>query len=220
MSAAATIEPTEPTTKPAATDWPGHATHVLSLVRRLIDYAKDLVGTFQQPGAITRLADHVRHFGTAEIALILARITSGLLRAEALEARLVRIASQPDAEPKPAGASPPRTPRAGPAAPRTSEHPFLANLPSPERIAAEVSRRPIGVVIADICRDLGITPNHPLWQELCVVIRRHGGNVATLLQDIFRRVFRVVPPATVPTAWPALPAPRPATGCTGPPRTR
>jgi hypothetical protein len=215
MSAAATT--TEPTTKPAATDWPGHATHVLSLVRRLIDYAKDLVGTFGQPGAITRLADHVRHFGTAEIALILARITSGLLRAEALEARLVRIAGQPDAEPKPVGASPPRTPRAGPAGPRAPEHPFLANLPSPERIAAEASRRPIGVVIADICRDLGIMPNHPLWQELCVVIRRHGGNVATLLQDIFRRVFRADETAPALPASPVLLAPPSATGCTGPP---
>ena len=215
MSAAATT--TEPNTKSAATDWPGHATHVLSLVHRLIDYAKDLIGTFQQPGAITLVAHRVRLFGTAEIALILARITSGLLRAEALEARLVRIASQPDAEPKPAGASPPRTPRAGPAGPRPAEHPFLANLPSPERIAAEVSRRPIGVVIADICRELGIMPNHPLWQELCVVIRRHGGNVATLLKDIFRRVFREIPPATEPAAEPAPIGPRPATGSTGPP---
>jgi hypothetical protein len=201
MSAAATT--IEPTTQPAAAGQQTHTAHLLGLVRVLIDYAKSLAAAFQQPGAVTRLADHVRAFGTAEIALILARITSGLLRAEALQAKLIRIASQPVAEPKPVDASQPREPRVGPAARRPAEHPCLANMPSPERIAAEVSRRPIGAVIADICRDLGIMPDHPLWEEISLVIVRFGGNLATLCHDIGQRLFPVNRSAPAQPAWSA-----------------
>ena len=42
----------------------------------------------------------------------------------------------------------------------------LTHLPTPEQIAATVRRQPIGAVFADICRDLGIPPSHPLWREL------------------------------------------------------
>jgi hypothetical protein len=218
MSTAATAPSTEPTIQPAATDQPSRAAHLLGLVRRLIDYAKDLAAAFQQPGAITRLADHARGFGTADIARILARITSGVLRAEALEARLVRSACQPDAEPRPVGTPSPRTPRLGPAAPRASEHPNLVHLPSPERIAAEVRRRPIGAVIADICRDLGIMPDHPLWRELSELIVLHGGNLATLYIDINRRMFPAAERIAAEfSARRTVRAPAPATGCTGPP---
>jgi hypothetical protein len=67
-------------------------------------------------------------------------------------------------------------------------------------IAAEVRRRPIGAVIADICRDLGIMPKHPLWRELRLVIIRHGGSLAKLVKDICDRAFER--PAS---AWPAAP---------------
>jgi hypothetical protein len=39
-------------------------------------------------------------------------------------------------------------------------------MPTAEQIAAEVRRRPIGAVIADICRDLRILPSHPLWRDI------------------------------------------------------
>jgi len=217
MSAATTIQATEPTIQPAATDRPSRAAHLLDLVRRLIDYAKDLAATFQQRGLTTGLADHARNFGTADIARILARITSGLLRAQALEARLVRGASHPDVEARPKPPSRPRTPRAAPAAQPASDDPSLVHLPTPEWIAAEVRRRPIGAVIADICRDLGIMPNHPLWRELSLVIIRHGGNLATLFKDICQRLSPPHRPVTAPAPRPALPVPRLATRCTGPP---
>jgi hypothetical protein len=44
-----------------------------------------------------------------------------------------------------------------------------ARLPTEEEIAAEVRRRPVGAVIADICRDLGIAPGRldpAFWREL------------------------------------------------------
>ena len=157
-------------TAPVPTTEPSRAGRLLSLVRKLIDYGKELTATIRQRTATEPLFARIR-FGTGDIALILARITRGLLRASALEARLVRNAARLDAAPRP-----PRAPAAAPpaaaarrqAAPQAD--PSLAHLPTAEQIAAEVRRRPIGAVIADICRDLGIMPSHPLWRELQFVI--------------------------------------------------
>jgi hypothetical protein len=88
----------------------------------------------------------------------------------------------------------------------------LAHLPTPEQIAAEVRRRPIGAIIADICRDLGIMPSHPLWRKLQLVIIRHGGSLARLVKDILDRAFPR--PAS---AWPAAPLQSPAASGAGPP---
>jgi len=78
-----------------------------------------------------------------------------------------------------------------------------------------VRRRPIGAVIADICRDLGIIPTHPLWQELSVAIIWHGGSFNRLFKDIFDRVL----PNTARGRSVATPAvlPAPAAAATGPP---
>ena len=79
-------------------------------------------------------------------------------------------------------------------------------MPTPEQIAAWVRRRPIGAVIADICRDLGVMPNHPLWSELRILIIRHGGSLANLVRDILDRAFHHHPAS----AWPLSPFPAPA----------
>ncbi len=92
----------------------------------------------------------------------------------------------------------------------------LAHLPTPEQIAAKVRRQPIGAVIADICRDLGILPSHPLWQELQHAIIREGGNYANLVKDILDQAFPI--PAPTPPASPASPPLRfLAPSRTGPP---
>src|SRR5581483_8778906 len=105
-----------------------------------------------------------RCFGTCDIAQLLARISRGLHRANELEARVVRRAASLDAAPK---AHKARSAGNKPLAPRAGEPDTqVACLPTPAQIAAEVRRRPIGAVIADICRDLGIMPSHPLWPEL------------------------------------------------------
>jgi hypothetical protein len=188
---------------------PSPASGLLGLVRRLIDYGRQLAAT---------LRNNPHPFGAGDIALILARITRGLLLAEALEARIIRTAARLDAAPAPPRAPCYRQPPPARAATaRPSAASCLASLPTPEQIAAEVRRRPIGAVIADICRDLGITPNHPLWRELRGVIVRHGGNLANLLKDICDQAFQR--PAA---AWPLSPslAPdlqSPAPSGTGPP---
>jgi hypothetical protein len=110
-----------------------------------------------------------------------ARITRGLHRAGALEARLVRNAARLDAAPGPQRAPAVATPASASrrqGAPQADLH--LAHLPTSEQIAAEVRRRPIGAVIADICRDLDIMPCHPLWRDLRLVIIRHGGSLRAI----------------------------------------
>jgi hypothetical protein len=90
MSAGA--EAPAPTTEPdphrAGADIPTRIGRVLCLVRKLIDYGKELAATVQQRAAASGFVPFVRPFGTADLADILARITRGVRRAAALEARL------------------------------------------------------------------------------------------------------------------------------------
>jgi hypothetical protein len=207
MTAAA--EASDPPTQPS------RSAQLLGLVRKLIDYGKELAATIRRR-AFTDPSSVRCCFGTVDVAMILARISRGLHRADALEAKLIRSADRLDAAP-PAAPSQSRPRAARPAAaPITGEaDPRLARLPTPAQIAAEVRRRPIGAVIADICRDLGIMPSHPLWRELQLVIIRHGGNLARLVKDILEQAFPIaaIAPPRSPAPPPRFPAPVP----TGPP---
>jgi hypothetical protein len=226
MSAARQL-PT-PTTEPdpprAGTDTPTPIGRVLSLVRKLIDYGKQLAATVQQHAAAPGFAYVARPFGTADLAVILARITCGLRRAAALEARLSQRAARGQDLPlapirlptiRVAGAArqvaPPDVQPADPA-----QDPRLARLPTEEEIAAQVRRRPVGAVIADICRDLGIMPTHPLWGDLSPVILRYGGNLAKLWREILAQL-RPRPTADRPPTLPAPSLPSLAPASTGPP---
>ena len=80
---------------------PNPTGRLLGLVRALIDYGKRLANTLEQRASAAGLADITRHFGTLDIGQILARITRGLQRAAALEARLV---SRPVRQPAPPAA--------------------------------------------------------------------------------------------------------------------
>jgi hypothetical protein len=217
---------------PAST--PSRAAGLLGLVRKLTDYGTFLAGTLRQRGLGDHPIVHGLQFGTTNITLILARIARGLLRAAALEALLNRNAARLDAPP-PSSTAQSRQPAAarsaasGPSAPRRpasrdrteDDDALLAQMPTPEQIAAEIRRRPIGEVIADICRDLGIIPAHPLWEELAQAILCERGRYAALIIDILKRPRRM-PPAqdwpevTPPYLWAAWPhTPTPAS--TGPP---
>src|SRR5271166_4534637 len=204
MSAA--TQPPTPTTHPApppaGAGTPSRPRRVLSLVRKLIDYGKQLVGTVQQRAAAPGFARFAKPFGTADLAVILARITSGLRRAAALEARLCqRAARGRDLTPSPIRLpaargpraarqiappdAPPEPQRAGPA-----QDLRLARLPTEEEIAAEVRRRPIGAIIVDICCDLGIAPGHldrAFWDEINHAIMMYGGSLARFLGDLQER---------------------------------
>jgi hypothetical protein len=77
----------------------------------------------------------------------------------------------------------------------------------------------VGAVIADICRDLGIVPAHPLWQEVMMVVSEHGGSFVKLLKDTLARLSSWrTDPSWVDADWTLPPPPQPVAACgTGPP---
>jgi hypothetical protein len=74
-------------------------------------------------------------------------------------------------------------------------------------------------VIADLCRDLGIMPDHPLWPEVQALLLAQGTYVR-LVTAIITRVFPVpaAPEAADADGWPAPWLHPPVASCgTGPP---
>jgi hypothetical protein len=192
MSAAAqTPAPTtEPDTVRASAPMPAALGRVLSVVRKLIDYGRQLARTVQSRAATPGFALFAIPFGTADLAVILARITNGLRRATALEAALCRRAERGrDLKPSPfrlpaAHGSDAASPSAEPLPADPAQDPRLALLPTEAEIAAEVRHRPVGAVIVDICRDLGITPDQfdrASWDALSLVIM--AGLVPAMTDD-------------------------------------
>jgi hypothetical protein len=221
-AAANTPDPTtQPAPWPAGTDRCGRLNRLLGLVRKLIDYGKDLATALRERGLSDRPAGASARFGTREIALILSRIAVARLRAEALGARLLRSAARPDPKARPPRAPSQCAPRAArqQAEPAAQPDPCLARLPTPEQIAAEIRRRPVGAVLVDICRDLGIMADHPLWRELNLAIIVHGGGLGAFFRDMCKRAFATWRDSTNVLAAPLASSPplsvEPA--CTGPP---
>ncbi len=87
----------------------------------------------------------------------------------------------------------------------------LCRLASIKQLAAELRRRPIAAVLVGICRDLGITPHHPLRQEMSEAITAYGGSVEALEQDADQRwcskrwleIPFTPPPFSAVKLWPA-----------------
>ena len=155
---------------------------VLVVVRALIDFGRQMLGTVQQgSNAGAALAGIKLRFRTLNIAVILARITQALALATALETRLEKLASR-----APKGPSHPK--------PRVQK-PKAANddLPSAAEITKRLRQRPIAAVLADICRDLEIAPSDPLWRDLVFPFLENGGNPARLAMDAFDRNTEAFP---------------------------
>lgn len=205
---------------------PSRSGRLLTLVRKLIDYGKQLATTLRQRVVPNDTTDLIRTFGTDHLPLILARIAQGLHRAGLLEQRIARTAARLDAEPEPRPAPSPRAPRALPceadAPSRRQTQPqqptdaasLLADLPTPDQIAAKVRCQPIGAVLADICRDLGIAPSYPLWRELHLAINEYGGNWLRMAMERLNQAF---PIAHIVARLKAKPAAPPEPAGTGPP---
>ena len=228
MSAALQL-PT-PTTEPdpprAGADMPSRLGRVLNLVRKLIDYGKQLAVTVQQRAGTPGFAFLARPFGTADLSVILARITCGLRRAAMLEAKLCKRAERgrdltvaPIRLPaiRVPGAARPELQRPDP-----PEDPRLARLPTEEEIAEAVRRRPIGAVIVDICCDLGIAPgdiDRPFWDEINHAVIMYGGNLVPFFNDLSERLWAFGPGELSDEAYPGWlePPPRSPVPGTGPP---
>jgi hypothetical protein len=197
---------------------------VLSLLRKLIDYGQELARTVQQRAAAGTLFTVALQFGTPDLALILARITRGLRLAHAVEARLASRPARQSAAPAPLRAPADRAIGAAPdparrTARRPAPRPSLPDVPTAEEIAAALRHRPAAAVIADICRDLGIVPAHPLWREVMAILSGHGGNVVKFVKHVTDRVctWLTAPPVVDAEGWPAPHSQRAAACGTGPP---
>jgi hypothetical protein len=176
---------------------------LLALVRKLIDYGTQLAASLRERPAPNDPRHLTRNYGTSDIAVILARIAQGLLRARLLGEKITATAARLDAAPQPKPAPLPRAPRDRPTVARSlapSRQPepeptdtasIIAKLPTPDQIAAKVRRQKIGAVLADICRDLGIPPSDPLWEELQRAITNYGGNASRLYFDWLEQAFPI-----------------------------
>jgi hypothetical protein len=216
---------------------PPRIAQVLGVVRTLIAYGKNLADTLESNASQPHLLPCFRFiasiFATRDIALILARIKRGLLRAAALEERLQkRAASGRDIQPVRVRPRSPRKPRT--AKPATSPV-YDPRLPTIEQIANQVRRRSIGAVLVDICLDLGIIPGQmdpASWQQLGEALAQYGGDLSNLVvwrqpRPRPRRRRPRTPrfwPLSIPgqtgmifPPWPTLSPPPPGIACTGPP---
>ncbi len=210
-------------------------------LRKLIDCGKQLCIAVRLRGQKPDFPRFTKPFGTTYLPHILRRISAAVGRAILLEQRALqqagllppppirnrapspgktRAARRDDAPPAPP--QPKRTARPA----RPSGDPHYADWPSTAQLAADISRRPIASVLADICRDLGITPHHPLWQEMCHAITAYGGSVEALAKDAGERwcsrrwleIPFTQPPVSTWTFWPApWSHPVTAAAATGPP---
>jgi hypothetical protein len=214
------------------------------LLRRVIDYGKHLIVAVRLRAACPEFPRLAKPFGTADLHRILARISTAIGRALLLEdgfhrqGGLGRYAFAP-----PLRNPSPRKPRAArpdaaldrdrdrnpapaqPAQPaRRTGNPLV---PTARQLATQLCRHPVGVVLAGICRDLGITPHHPLWDEVSRCIVACGGSLAELEQDADTRwcskrwlEIPVARPPSIPAClWPKWwPQPEsPTAAATGPP---
>ena len=85
---------------PAPTTEPSRSGRLLTLVRKLINFGRELVAAVRERATAEPRFAKAR-FGTTDLALILTRIARGLLLANALEARVLRSAAHIDAGPRP-----------------------------------------------------------------------------------------------------------------------
>jgi hypothetical protein len=208
---------------------------LIDLVRKLKEYGRAVANALRQGEDANDPSRISRRFGTKDIGLILARITRGLLIATMLETKLIarmgreepvqRADGTTPVTPSSAPAAPPRKPHATRPAPAEAQcvyeapDPRIAGMPTAEEIAAEFRRRPVGAVLADIARDLGILPADPLWRELQLAIIHNGGCFVRLVRDVFKRARAWVDELPPEIREMRLVPPRPAAAArgTGPP---
>ncbi len=198
----------------------------LGLLCGLIVYGMDMAEKLRQSAGTPTFTLLAKRFGTTDLAAIVHRIARGLRLAAALHERLEqRAARGRDITPPPLRLPSPRTsatshPRAQ--RPQPEAAPDIAALPTPKEIAALLRRRPLGAVLVEICRDLGVAPGDlepGLWKELSSTIIEFGGNLAAYVAGLINGVFHIPPRLRVATR-PAKPRSSPSVPpalATGPP---
>lgn len=178
----------EPTSRPEmdGAGVPEGIARLLHVLQWIIGYGRTFVETLHQRSA-EEFHSFARRYRRSDFGEIIARIKRGLLLAAALEETLLKRArTGRDIAPVDVRYA---TPRADRTSDNTNKrrrvrHTKIVDmppdrLPTAEEIAAELRRRPLGAVLVDICRDLGIQPGdltREQWEELRDLILRYGGN--------------------------------------------
>jgi hypothetical protein len=222
----------------SAASEPYRSLRLIGLIRTLIDYGKHLIISARQCAGTADFLTFAAPFGTSSLKLLVARIHCAINRALRLEQKLQYEAGLGGGGYRPEQARPAAardgTPRAGSAAAcarigraRQARDPELAHLPTVAQIAAEIRRLPLQQVIAMICGDLGITPQHPLWQQLDQALAGFGVSLPVPVSEHEPTLAAAEPSADPPqAAASAAPAQRPlpmaprqeqSPLCTGPP---
>jgi hypothetical protein len=196
---------------------------LLGIVHKLVAYGTSLITTLQHGSPAHCRTMAMLAFGTRDLGLIIARIKCGLQRAAALQARLNAYVARgrdltlPE-ERRPRAWS---TEGARSAAPKVEEDAqppaaaardtVLVLLPSAEEIAEQVRTRPLGTVISDICRDMGLSAglmDGGLWEELTAAMMECGIDLGGFIRNSARPVFGDRDeewqdrPEVWPDAWP------------------
>lgn len=197
---------TTATPEGAASPVPRRIGRILLLIQMLVGYGKDFAAGLRQQTVTPRfhLAMQAR-FGTSEIARILIRIGRALRLAAALETQLHRLAATgqdaiTSAEralvpPRARGNRSTTTADRRAAAGGTVPDNLDDDLPTDEEILALARRGKLGVLIAAICRELGLVPSvvsEQQWSEVAEIICTFGGNFVQLIGDAMNRVLTYI----------------------------
>jgi len=184
---------------------PGRIWGVLKVLATLITHARFFTATAATRVDVPEFASAAAVFGTYQLPIILRRIQRGLLRAIALQEYLLARAARgrdlrfawPPTHEQPHHRRPAPQKRTAPQAPRLRdpalldpEDPDSLRLPTPEELAAEVRRRPVGRTMVSICLDLGLVPGFcdgDFWDQIYHILRRYGGCFAPLFTLRARR---------------------------------
>ncbi len=203
---------------------------LLCLLRWIIGRGQQLAATLQQNAPGPDRSWFVFRYRTRDLAAVLTRIQRGLMLAAGLQDRLVRrAATGRDVAPVPLRDPQPRQPGEGePQRKRTGRRICIVDLPldrlpAAQEIAEELRYRPIGAILVDICRDLGILPGDlpgALQELLSDSILQYGGCLVVLLfKEQNAHIRKLIAAQRSMLAAPSISRPRSsAAGCsTGPP---
>ena len=177
---------------------------ILDLVQYFMVYGRHLADTLERRAQHRNFCCIAQFFGTANLAVIAARITRGLLRCQALEqvllARAKRGRELVHHNPLEAKPRPVKTAVVQPkekltrfyylGRPDPNAPPDPDNMPTLEELVREVRRLPIGRTISEICRDLAISPslcNDAMWDTVFEAIWWYRGKLAHLILELRRR---------------------------------
>ncbi len=203
------LPPQPPSNTSSTETLPEGIAAVLAVLQILLTYGNHLLATLERRAAQRSFATIAQCFGTARIPVILARLTRGIRRALALQrVLLARAATGNDLVPEqPAPYRPSRERSSAAADGRQRQTPDTAGRPDPEeptdlttiptiaQLEAEIRGQSVGRVIADICRDLGVSPFHceaRFAESLHQAVTTYGGDHLDLCGEMLNRSLELL----------------------------